>query len=565
MTATTHSIPAVDQSMDQLERVVERVKALGAAPADAQVLENLVASYAYITELVRDKQTSIARLRHMLFGDTSEKKEKVLGAQKVESTVGSPAPADPTSPAPEASDVPEPAKGHGRNGAQAYAKATKVAVPHESLRAGAGCPHCKGKVHRREPRCLVRIQAVMPFQATIYEQEELRCGLCGEVYAAKLPPGVGDEKYDATVPSMIAVLRYGSGLPLYRIAALQEAAGLPMPTSTQWDLVSQATAKCLPAFEELERQAAQGEIVHNDDTPMVILGFLKEEKERRERGEPSERTGIFTTGIVAISGERRIVLFSTGRRHAGENLTALLEQREPGLAPPTQMCDGLERNIPTELETIVANCLVHSRRQFVDVVAGFPDEVRHVLEEFAIVYRVDAESRLKALTPAARMKLHQKESGPVMERLAAWFVEQLAEKRVEPNSGLGKAIAYAQKRWGRLTLFLRVEGAPLDNNLCEMVLKRAILHRKNSLFYKTQNGARVGDLFMSLIATARIAKADPFDYLTELQRRAAEVEKTPSAWMPWNYRETMAARAGPAAPPSASTPGAAADPPPSTA
>jgi len=562
MTPTIHSIPAIDQSMDQLERVVERVKALGADPADAKVLENLIASYAYITELVRDKQTSIARLRHMLFGDTSEKKEKVLGAQKAGSADAKDAPPASTEGASSTAEASEAAKGHGRNGAEAYSKATKVVIPHETLRAGAGCPHCKGRVHRREPRCLVRIQAVMPFQATIYEQDELRCGLCGELFPATLPPGVGDEKYDATVPSMIAVLRYGSGLPFYRIAALQEAAGLPMATSTQWDLVSQATAKCIPAHEELERQAAQGELVHNDDTTMVLLDFLKEEKERRERGEPSERTGIFTTGIVALSGERRIVLFSTGRRHAGENLTALLEKRVPGLSPPTQMCDGLDRNIPAELQTILASCLGHARRQFVDVVTDFPDDVRHVLEELAIVYRVDARTKAEAMTPARRMKFHQDESGPVMDRLAAWFVEQIDEKKVEPNSALGKAILYAQKRWTRLTLFLRVEGAPLDNNVCEMVLKRAILHRKNSLFYKTQNGARVGDLYMSLIATARLAQADPFDYLTEFQRHAAEVEKTPSAWMPWNYRETMA---GPAGPPAASPPGAAAEPPPSTA
>ena len=222
------------------------------------------------------------------------------------------------------------------------------------------------------------------------------------------------------------------------------------------------------------------------------------------------------------------------------------------------MCDGLERNIPGELETILSNCLVHARRQFVDVVAGFPDEVRHVLEELAIVYRNEAKAKAEALSPAKRLLLHQKESGPVMAGLEAWFSEAIAEKRVEPNSGLGKAIAYAQKRWGRLTLFLRVEGAPLDNNVCELMLKRAILHRKNSLFYKTLNGAKVGDLFMSLIATAKSAKADPFDYLTELQRHAAEVEKTPSAWMPWNYREALAARAGPASAPIAAT---APDPP----
>ena len=113
---------------------------------------------------------------------------------------------------------------------------------------------------------------------------------------------------------------------------------------------------------------------------------------------------------------------------------------------------------------------------------------------------------------------------------------------------LGGAIAYALKRWGRLTLFLEREGAPIDNNICENMLKRAILHRKDSLFYKTEHGAHVGDLYMSLIATARLAGANPFDYLTELQRHAKEVANSPADWMPWRYRETLGLRDGPAPP-----------------
>jgi len=201
----------------------------------------------------------------------------------------------------------------------------------------------------------------------------------------------------------------------------------------------------------------------------------------------------------------------------------------------------------------------HMRRQFVEVVGSFPDEVRHVVDELALVYRTEARARDQALSPAERLALHQRESGPVMEQLSKWMVALVEERRVEPNSGLGKAIAYAQKRWSRFTLFLRVEGAPLDNNVCERMLKRAILHRKNSLFYKTQNGARVGDLYMSLIATAKLAQADPFDYLTELQQHASEVAKTPAAWMPWNYRTALAAAAeepAPPGPPAAGTPAA---------
>lgn len=536
--------------MEELERVVERVKANGASPEDAQTLSDLVASYGYITELLRDKQTTIGRLRHLLFGDTSEKKRKVCPEK-------APAPPSGTKPPPEGKDGGKAgAKGHGRNGADAYPGAGKVKVPHGSLRPGDGCPHCRGKLYGREPRRIVRIRAAAPFSATVYEQEELRCNLCGEVFAAKLPDGVGEEKHDATVAAMVAALRYGTGLPLNRIADLQRAAGIPLPVSTQWDLLRDAAAKLSPAHEELLRLAAQGEVIHNDDTPMVILAYLKEERERRARGEdPPGRTGVFTTGIVATAEGRRIVQYATGHRHAGENLRALLGRREAGRAPPLQMCDGLERNIPGELGTMVSNCIVHMRRQFVDVAGGFPDEVRHVLEELAEVYRTEARARAEALAPAERLLLHQRESGPVMERLSRWLEELVAERKVEPNSGLGKAIAYARKRWTRLTLFLRVEGAPLDNNVCERMLKKAILHRKNSLFYKTENGARVGDICMGLIATAKLAEADPFDYLTELQRNAAEVAAGPSAWMPWNYRETLARRAlaGPSTGPPANT------------
>ena len=65
------------------------------------------------------------------------------------------------------------------------------------------------------------------------------------------------------------------------------------------------------------------------------------------------------------------------------------------------------------------------------------------------------------------------------------------------------------------------------------------LHRKNALFYRTLNGAQVGDLFMSLIHTCQLCGANSFDYLTELQRHARQLAANPTEWMPWNYRETM--------------------------
>ena len=127
-----------------------------------------------------------------------------------------------------------------------------------------------------------------------------------------------------------------------------------------------------------------------------------------------------------------------------------------------------------------------------------------------------------------------------MDKLDAWRKAQFAERLVEPNSGLGKAISYLLNHWARLTLFLEKAGAPLDNNLAERCRKKVILHRINSLFYNTRNGAQMGDLYMSLIHTCELNGANPFDYLTELQRHAERVRQAPAEWMPWNYRERLA-------------------------
>jgi hypothetical protein len=167
-----------------------------------------------------------------------------------------------------------------------------------------------------------------------------------------------------------------------------------------------------------------------------------------------------------------------------------------------------------------------------------------VLESFREVYRYDAEAEERGLTPEERLRFHQEHSRPVMDALQAWFKAQFAEKKVEPNSGLGEAITYCLRHWERLTLFLRQAGAPLDSNIVERALKKCILHRKNSLFYKTTNGAEAGDLFMSLIHTCELNEVNPFDYLTELQKHVPELAKTPAAWMPWNYRQTLQQQAG---------------------
>src|SRR5437762_1811421 len=307
----------------------------------------------------------------------------------------------------------------------------------------------------------------------------------------------------------------------------------------EWDLMAAAAKLMRPVLEELIRQAAQGSVMHNDDTSMRILRLT------REPGD--QRTGTFTSGIVSIVGAWTIALFFTGWKHAGENIAEVLKQRARELPAPIQMCDALSRNTPKGVETLLANCLAHGRRQVVEVVDNFPEECRYVLERLGGVYHYDALAREQELPPEERLRFHQEHSGPLMKALHEWREAQLAEHKTEPNSGLGKAISYLLNHWPKLTLFLRQPGAPIDNNIVERALKKAILNRKNALFYTTLNGAGVGDLFMSLIHPCELNGANPFDYLTELQRHSEKLQRNPSEWMPWNYRETLARLATPTA------------------
>jgi transposase len=533
------AIPRIDIAMEELEKVLERARK---EPLDQEGYAKLKASLetlGYLIQLVENKDTTIHRLRQILFGSSTEKTSQVLPTEDVPRQAGNPT-VNPKVSTEKTSE--EKSKGHGRNGAEAYSGAEKVQVAHESLKPGDRCPHCqKGKVyHQAQPGVLVRVVGQAALKATVYELEKLRCNLCSDVFTAKAPAAVGPEKYDETSASMIALLKYGSGLPFHRLERLQGNLGIPLPAATQWEIVKEITGVLKPAYQELIRQAAQGEVVHNDDTTMKILAMRPARAPTEECAEEkSERTGVFTSGIVSTREGRRIALFFTGRKHAGENLAEVLSQRAPELGPPIQMCDALSRSPPKEFQVILANCMAHGRRKFTEVAENFPEECRYVLEQLREVYQNDALAREQAMSPEQRLHFHQVESGPRMKELETWFKKQFAERKVEPNAGLGQAILYMQKHWNKLTLFLRQAGAPLDNNIVERALKMAILHRKNALFYKTQNGARVGDLFMSLIYTCQLCGANAFDYLTELQKHRRELFRNPSEWMPWNYRITL--------------------------
>jgi hypothetical protein len=389
------------------------------------------------------------------------------------------------------------------------------------------------------------VTATAPLNATVYQCDELRCGGCNQLFDAPPPPGVGTKKYDESVAVMIALLKYDLGEPFHRIEKLQQMMGMPVPASTQWELVLAAALELQPVWQELVRRGAAGDVLHNDDTSMRILELSPEERTALLGSGTDERTGVFTTGIVSSREGCRVALYYTGPRHAGENLKKVLDQRAAALSPPTQMCDASSMNAHGEFETILAACLAHGRRHFVDCATAFPDEVRVVLEKLRDVYRHDAHTRQEQLSAQERLAYHQQHSRPIMTELHRWLSQQLDGHLVEPSSSLGEAIRYMLKHWERLTLFLRQPGAPLDNNICERALKKAILHRKNALFYRTLRGAAVGDLFMAFCHTAELNGVSPFDYLVAVLHHIDAARECPSDWMPWNYREALSRGQGP--------------------
>jgi len=530
----------VELEMSELEAILARVKT-SLSPEEYDKLHAALETLLFLTRELEKNRVSVQRLKQMLFGTTTEKTRKVLQKALAEAGVDSEAGGDDV---PRPKPPPEKAKGHGRNGADAYTDAEKVKISHKTLKPGDRCPECnKGIVYETtKPGRLVRLRGQALLGATVYELQKLRCNLCSKIFTAKPPKDVGDDKYDAESASMIALLKYGSGLPFNRLERLQGSLGIPLPAATQWDILSDCLPVFVPIHEALIRAAAQGQVLHNDDTGMKVLSLTalnEPDKGSCEQQTTPDRKGVFTSGIVSVLDYHRIALFFTGHNHAGENLAAVLQQRAAELAPPIQMCDALSRNMPEELKTLLANCLSHGRRRFVEVAMNFPQECLYVLETLKEVYKNDAEARQQGFSNQQRLERHQAQSGPKMAELKNWLTEQLEQHQVEPNSSLGEAIGYMLRHWNELTLFLRQPGAPLDNNVCERALKKAILHRKNAYFYKTPNGARVGDLFMSLIHTCELNHVNPFDYLTELQKHACELSSDSDRWLPWNYRDTL--------------------------
>jgi transposase len=536
---------------DALRALGERADAGRLRDGDLALVSYLVRTVFEFAALLSRRDATLSRLRRLLFGPRSERRglaaDAPAGAAAEQAARGAEqTPEVAATAAADGLDPPagEKAKrtGHGRKPASVYTGAAVVTCTHPHLRPGEACPDhpCPGTLYdTRTPNRFIQFTGQPPVAATRFDQAVLRCSACQFRYEAPLPEGVAPERWDPSADVSIVMARYAAGLPFYRLAKLQAAFGVPLSQGTLWDRVLSVAEAARPVAEHLAALAARADLIHCDDTPVRILTLMAENKRRREEGggtpNKGERVAMQTTAMLALTGGHWIVLYRSGREHAGENVGKLLEARPEGLDPPVQMADALPANFSHGKRVEKAKCLAHARRNFVEVESSFPQACTHVLDRIAAVYRVEAETRAKAMTPAERLAHHALHSAPLLEQLRVWIREQFELRLVEPSSSLGDALAYMLDHFDELVKFTSVAGAPIDNTPVERVLKLVVLSRKNSLFFKNENGARVGDRLAGLLQTCSLAGVAAYDYLLALARNADAVRAAPAEWLPWTY------------------------------
>ena len=432
----------------------------------------------------------------------------------------------------------EPKKGHGRNKILDYPGAQIESIAQEDLSHDAPClnyPECEGKLRLlNKPIPILITRGHAPVSAVRYDRQGFYCNSCHEYFYAQLPEEVlndrekHNDRHGYSTISAIALQHYFCGMPFHRIETVQSLVGIPLSDSTQWDLMKRLYLIVFPVYQHLVYLAAQGWLIHHDDTSVKILSLMKENQEKKP-----ERKGMFTTGILSYFEDRRIYLYLSGRLNAGENLDLILESRESTLDLLLQMSDASSSNKLALLVSLVCYCLSHARRKFTAIEHLFPDEVKKILYWFGKIYKTDDFCKKLNLSWEERLLYHQIHSTPMIGKLYSYFQELKAHE----NSPLGEAITYCTRYEEQLTRFLTTPGVPLDNNVLEQALKIPIRVRKESYFFSTSFSSQVAGVLTSVIVTSSQNGGNPIEYMQALQENQSKVAASPESWLPWNYKQ----------------------------
>ncbi len=462
-------------------------------------------------------------------------------------------------------------KGHGRNGAAAFVNAKHFVHALAMGVVGALCSMCKGgRLTPYREKVVIRIIGQPLFAVEQHHLEQARCRVCGRVARAEAPAavyeGLGSSYavYDWSACAMLVVMHYFAATPFKRLESLHAGWGVPVPDANLWRMVDETDDLLHPLYRALEHHGVQKAVsLRIDDTGSMVVALARQiqaevnELQLAGKSTKSVRTGINATGVLLETEQGNIVLFFTGRHHAGEVLDRLLKSRKPGGPRLVKVTDGASKNFDHQYgETLVeASCNAHAFLKFRDIKDKHPTEYAIAGEVYKGVFDNDDQAKTRGLTPNQRMLFHRQHSKPLMERLKAMCEEKLKAKLVEPNSALWEPLTFIINQWTRLTLFYEEPGVPLDTNLIEQKLIIPVRYLAASFNYQTETGAEVGDRMMSLIATAHAHGVEPVAYLTHCLRHHEDLSKNPEDYLPWAYRIRQLQQAPPRLPTAATAAG----------
>ena len=530
---------------EQLHQLTEAIRTSNLDPKIGEMLIDNISGNQWLIVALEKGQLSIKKLR-ALFNITTEssinRKNRKYGS---DTTLNNPEAAnEPLEGANEhhsddSPSKPKKRKGHGRIKASAYEGAEIIDVLHPDLTRGGPCPEafCDGKLYElSDPGIMLQITGSPSAKATHYQLQKLRCSVCELIFTAPLPEGVEDVKYTTSLIAMLMINKYFMSIPLYRQENLQGYLGVPLPASTQWELMAEQEDVLKALYHAFEYDGAQARGISIDDTKARILEQIAKNKKAQKK---SDKASCYTTGIVCAHDEHTSYVFVTDNKTAGKSVAPLLRLRNPKLAVPYLMCDALTANIPHEISEdlyLLCHCLTHARRQFYELPNGYDDLADEVMRMIGKIY--DHDALAKAMSAEERLAYHQQHSQPIMDELHAYLSKQ--EKEFEPNGVAGCAINYILKRWTELTQFLRHAYVPLDTNLTERALKLIIQIRKSCMFYKTLNSAKIASYIQTALYSAAQNDVNPYQYIKAILDNRDAVIKAPDKWLPWNYLTALA-------------------------
>lgn len=523
----------VNVDKTQVDALIKRVEhalqnGLSITTDDATLLLQMLHTLLTINDRLQDKDVTIGKLRK-LAGLVSSAESGTRDGQGKRKRVGI----------------------RRRNNTQGFGADTPAAKPKVEKHPlidytrGQNCPACQvGKLYKVDPATFVRITGQAPLAATRHVLERMRCNGCGAYYTAELPQqhrddGAVNQYFGYSARALIVINKYFTGVPFFRQQSLQQIFGFPVSTSAQFEQCDALSAACVPIVSHLIQLAGGAEWFALDDTGNRILEEKGKSIPDRRTQKPRHRTGIYTSAVIAeLASKRTVLLFKTNIGHAGEWLDEILKWRPVGVAPPIIMSDALNRNTPSVIDEYHwSKCNCHARREF-DTSHGM-EQADWVIKQYAKIWHNDTHCASEQYSPEQRLVWHREHSLPTMQAIRSQCRQWLDSGEIEVNSAMGKACQYFENHYEGLSAFCRLENAKIDNNDVERTLKLIIRSRKNSLFYKTQNGADVGDTLISLMATAVHAGVNVLEYLIAIQQNEYEVGRNPGRWLPWNYLQNL--------------------------